>query len=389
MRAMITESYPKPRIHVCHIIFRLDYGGLENGLVNLINHLPKEQYQHSIICLKGASDFRTRIAAPGVKIYDLEKKNGKDIGAYFRLYTLIRRLRPNIVHTRNIPTIDMLLPARIATRCQLVHSEHGLDVNELDGRHCKYNLLRKLSHLVVNNYISVSRDLAEWLNQEIRIPRNKISLIYNGVDTRLFSPGNSNIPELPAGFLPKDHFVIGTIGRLEPVKDQITLAKAFILLLQTRPELRATVRLVIAGDGSLKKEIESILAEAGAAEQAWLPGFYKDTAALYRIFSIFALPSKREGVSNTILEAMSSGLPVVATNVGGTPEIVTDSTTGKLVAADNPIEMAEGILRYLDDPALQRRHALQARRSAEQKYSLDAMVDGYRRVYEKILKPSR
>ncbi|HED39365.1 MAG TPA: TIGR03088 family PEP-CTERM/XrtA system glycosyltransferase [Chromatiales bacterium] len=389
MCAMIIEDCPISRIHVCHIIFRLDYGGLENGLVNLINHLPRGYYQHSIICLKGASDFRARITAPDVMIYDLKKKDGKDIGAYFRLYTLIRKLRPNIVHTRNIPTIDMLLPARLASRCQLIHSEHGLDINELDGRHHKYNLLRKSSRLIVDQYISMSHDLAEWLNQEIGIPRNKISIIYNGVDTNHFSPGKDRTPELPIDFLPKDHFVIGTIGRLEPVKDQITLVKAFIHILQARPKLRATVRLIIGGDGSLKKQIESMLAEAGVSELAWLPGFYSDTAALYRICSIFALPSKREGISNTILEAMASGLPVVATNVGGTPEIVTDGTTGKLVSANNPAEMAEAILCYIDDPALRHQHARQARQSAEEKYSLNAMINGYRRVYEKTLTPAR
>ena len=371
-------------LFICHIIFKLDFGGLENGLVNLINKLPFCEYRHVILSLQTPTDFQKRIRRKDVEIYDIGKREGKDIRAYRRVWRLLRDLRPDIVHTRNIPTVDMLVPAALAGVSRLVHSEHGLDVRELDGQHKKYNMLRRLSRLIVDQYVTVSFDLAKWLNQRVGIPDSKISLIYNGVDTETFCPGTNGATVLPAGFAPKDAVIIGTVGRLEPVKDQITLTLVFLHILELHPELRDSLRLVIVGDGSLRTEIERMLKLANARELAWLPGFCSDTAELYRAFSMFVLPSRREGISNTVLEAMASGLPVVATRVGGNPEIVDEGVTGQLVPADAPGAMAEAILKYIDAPEFAERHGCAGRARAVSSFSLEAMVNGYRRVYESL-----
>jgi sugar transferase (PEP-CTERM/EpsH1 system associated) len=373
------------RFFVCHIIFRLDFGGLENGLVNLINHLPLERYRHAVICLTHAADFRKRIRQPDVTVLAINKREGKDLAAYGRVWRLVRNLRPDIVHTRNLPALDMLAPARLAGVRRLVHSEHGLDVTELDGRHWKYNQMRRLSRLVVSHYVCVSRDLARWLHTEIGIPIEKMSVIHNGVDTDLYRQADTQCNALPPGFVPPGAFVIGAIGRLEPVKDQLTLTRAFTRMLELRPTLRRSVRLVVIGDGSLRSEIERVLARAGANGLAWLPGFGKDVLQLYRAFSVFALPSRREGISNTILEAMASGLPVIATRVGGNVEIVDDGRTGQLIPPGDPDAMTHALLAYIDKPALAQVHGAAGRKRVVKEFSLSAMVESYDRLYKSVV----
>ena len=370
---------------ICHVVYRLAVGGLENGLVNLINHLPEDAYQHAIVCVTEATDFRHRIRRRGVEIYELHKRPGKDVAAYGRMWRLLRQLRPKIVHTRNLPALDMLAPAWLAAVPRSVHSEHGLDMLELDGKNRRYNALRRLSRLVVDRYITVSRELGDWLRYDIGLPKSRVETIYNGVDTILFSPEGTGSPALPRDFAPPGSVVIGTIGRLESVKNPLALARAFCRALEMRPELRQTLRLAIIGDGSQRRDIEATLARAGARDLAWMPGFRDDTPELYRSFDIFVLPSLREGISNTVLEAMASGLPVIATRVGGNPEILPENVAGRLVPVSDDTALATAILDYVDSPQLIIRHGEGARGHALKHFSLGAMVASYDRVYRSLI----
>lgn len=368
---------------ICHIIYRLDYGGLENGLVNLINHLPAERYRHAIICLTHATDFRRRIQRADVQVIEIDKRDGKDLDAYRRVWRALRTLKPRIVHTRNLPALDMLFVAAGAGVPRLVHGEHGRDMIELDGTNRKYNALRRLSRLVVDRYITVSQDLADWLVRDIGVPRRRVTAIYNGVDTARFFPAPTEAV-LPDGFAPPGSFVIGTIGRLEQVKDQPTLAAAFCRLIARRPELRARLRLVIVGDGNLRGPLERMLAEHDATALAWFPGYRSDAPALLRALDLFVLPSQREGISNTILEAMATAKPVLATAVGGSPEIVEDGVTGLLVPPSDPEAMAAKLMAYVDDPGLAEAHGSAGHARVLERFSLAAMLDNYRRVYDAL-----
>jgi sugar transferase (PEP-CTERM/EpsH1 system associated) len=384
-RAAPTSRAAKTLPLICHVILRLDVGGLENGLVNLINNLPSDAYRHAVICVTSATDFRQRIRRPGVEIYEIRKRKGKDFAAYGRMWRLLRQLRPRIVHTRNLPALDMLLPAKLAGVLRLVHSEHGFDMIELDGKNRWYNRLRWLSRWLVDSYIAVSQDISNWLIHDVGISPARMHLIYNGVDTDRFAPATSELSVLPPGFAPPGAVVIGTIGRLEQVKDQTALARAFCLLVQREPRLRENLRLAIIGDGSLRGPIEATLAEADASDLAWLPGFRNDTAPLYRAFSIFVLPSLREGISNTALEAMASGLPIVATRVGGNPEIIPDDVVGQLVPPSDPDALAAALLHYIGDSALRREHGIAAREHVLRHYSLAAMMRNYDSIYRSLI----
>lgn len=371
---------------VAHIIYRLDVGGMENGLINLINQMPADRYRHAIICLDDFTDFRLRLGRPDVACYALHKKPGKDIGLYLRLWRLLRRLHPQIVHTRNLAALDSLVPAALAGVRHRVHGEHGRDVIDIDGNSPKYTLLRRALRPFAQRYIALSFDLEQWLRERIGVGPNKLVHICNGVDMHWFKPAGDGRAPLPvANFAGPDTFVIGSVLRMQPVKDPINLVHAFVRLIARWPRLRERARLVLIGNGPLYTEAENELRCAGVEQLVWLPGARNDVAQLLRGFDAFVLPSLAEGISNTILEAMATGLPVVATNVGGNPDLLRDGETGLLVPRSDPEALAHALRTYIDDPTLAARHGRAGRERVEREFSLEVMMRRYMAVYDDML----
>ena len=371
---------------VMHVIYRLSVGGLENGLVNLINHMPAERYRHAIVCLTDHTEFRNRITRQEVPVIALHRATGRDLGTHRRFWRTLRCLRPHIVHTRNLPALEYLVPAALAGVPGRIHGEHGRDVYDLDGANFKYNMLRRAVRPLVHHYTAVSADLAAWLLRTVGIHRDRVTQILNGVDTRIFHPRSGpRVPLGPEGFAPPGSFVLGTVGRMQAVKDQVSLARAFAHLLETLPGGRDRLRLVMVGDGPLRDESLRFLRNASADQLAWLPGDQPNVADILRGLDLFVLPSLREGISNTILEAMASGLPVVATRVGGSPEVVEEGETGMLVPPGDAVALADAIGAYVRDHDLSARHGCAGRKRVEARFSLEAMVNGYMRVYESVL----
>lgn len=382
---MTSSPEYKPPL-IAHVVHRLDTGGLENGLVNLINHLPWDRYRHAVISLTDYSGFRDRIERPDVQVIALHKPEGRYPSAHRPLWRALRALRPDIVHTRNLATLEAQIPAYLLGIRHRIHGEHGRDVGDLHGRNRTYNLIRRGIRPLVQRYIAVSRDLKDWLRDTIRVPENRISQIYNGVDTRRFLPASRECPEgTDSGFFPDKAVVIGTVGRMSAVKDQLTLVRAFLALLEAEPRAYQYMRLLIVGDGPLYGQIGAMLQGAGAEELAWMPGDRSDVPALMRAMDVFVLPSLGEGISNTILEAMSSGLPVVATRVGGNPELVEGGKTGTLVPPADVANLTAALRSYVHDPALRKRQGQAGRARVEEQFSLEKMVEGYLRAYDALL----
>src|SRR5260221_10845239 len=175
---------------------------------------------------------------------------------------------------------------------------------------------------------------------------------------------------------------------MQAVKDQLTLARAFARLMRAMPGAEQRLRLVMVGDGPLREEVRMLLAEAGIGEYAWLPGNRDDVERIMRGFDLFVLPSLAEGISNTILEAMATGLPVVATAVGGNTELIQAGITGTLVPQADAESMAHAVLAYADNTELCRRHGEQARRVIEDSFSMETMVNSYLVVYDRLLADS-
>ena len=370
---------------IAHIVYSFDTGGLENGVVNLINHMPGDAFRHAIIALTEITDFKKRITRPDVQFIALRKPPGHLLWIYPQLYRLFRELQPAIVHTRNLAALEAAIPAWAARVPGRIHGEHGRDVGDLDGTNRKYRWIRRIYSPFVKQYIALSQDLAHYLTQAIGINETRVTQIYNGVDAIRFHPAPVRQPIPGSPFNDSNHWIVGTVGRMQTVKDQTNLAKAFVLALQTHPRLHDRLRLIMVGDGPLRQEAQAILQDAGLAELAWLPGERHDMPEIMRGFDCFVLPSLAEGISNTILEAMASGLPIIATAVGGNIELVEESLNGRLVPAADPASLAEAISALASDPASGKTLGQSSRHRVEARYSMTAMVSSYQRLYEEAL----
>jgi len=368
---------------IAHVVYRFDIGGLENGVVNLINRLPEANWQHAVVALTDVSPaFAKRVQRQDVQYLSLRKPPGHLLRLYPRLMRMFRELRPAIVHTRNLAALEATVPAWAVGVPARIHGEHGRDAIDPDGMRRRYQWIRRAYSPFVSRYVAVSEDLERYLHDRVGIAADRIVQLYNGVDTDRFHPVKDTGAAIDGcPFRRPEHWLVGTVGRMDQVKDQSALARAFVLALSMHPGARDRMRLIMVGEGVLRAESERILADGGARELAWFAGERDDIAGIMRGLDCFVLPSRGEGISNTILEAMASALPVVATRVGGNTELVEDGLTGRLVPAADPLALAQAMLGYFGNPALARRQGRAARHRVERTFSLDRMVDNYHRLY--------
>ncbi|HSL47817.1 MAG TPA: TIGR03088 family PEP-CTERM/XrtA system glycosyltransferase [Candidatus Deferrimicrobiaceae bacterium] len=363
---------------VVHAVHSLAVGGLENGVVNVVNGTAAE-FRHVIVCMTTEGPMRERLR-PGVEVLAIGKRRGHDVRAFVRLARTLRRLRPRIVHSRNWAAFDAVAAARLVGVPFVVHGEHGREIGDPHGRRRRRNQARRLLAPLVSRFITVSEDLRRWLIQEVGLPAHKITTIHNGVDLSRFGDLEGHTARLRLG-LSEEALVIGTVGRLDPVKDQTGLVRAFAMVLKAHP---AAV-LVIAGDGPCRADLLALVAELRIADRVRLLGARSDVPAVLAAMDVFALPSVAEGISNTILEAMASGLPVVATRVGGSPELIEDGVGGALVPPRDPAALAGALTAYLEEPGLRSLHGKSARQRVTDRFGLERMCEAYAGVYRSLL----
>ena len=374
---------------VLHVIHHLVMGGMENGLVNLVNRMPSERYRHAIACVEDYSDFRERVTRPGVEVYALRRSQNGVWGLRRALYRLCRELAPAIVHSRGLSGLDALVPATLAGVRHRVHGEHGWDTLDLGGQRLKPVLVRRLHAPFVSRYVTVSREIERYLVDRVGISPGRVEAICNGVDTLRFAPVAAKpVDVMPAGFATPETVVIGTLGRFQPVKDQATLVRAFALMRDQHPQLAGRARLALVGSGPLAAELRGLVDRLGLAPVTWMPGALGNVPDVLRCLDLFVLPSLAEGISNTILEAMASGIPVVATAVGGNVELVEEGVSGSLVPAGDIGTLASRLATYVADPALRNAQAAAARAAAASRFSLDTMVNRYQTLYDGLLWPT-
>jgi sugar transferase (PEP-CTERM/EpsH1 system associated) len=314
-----------------------------------------------------------------VHVHALGKRPGFDVKAIARLTALVRRLRPDVLHSRNWSAFDAVLAGRLAGVPTLVHGEHGREIADPHGLNRRRNVLRRLCAPLVSRFVTVSDDLHRWLVATVGIPAGKVETIHNGVNLEGFVHESREAGRRALG-LPAGLTVIGTVGRLDPVKDQAGLIDAFGLL----PDPRRQLALVIVGDGPCRMPLEALARRPDVAGRVRLLGERADVPLLLQGFDLFVLPSIAEGMSNTLLEAMASGLPVVATRTGGNPELVEDGVTGTLVPVGDRPALAAALHRYVADPHLLALHGKASRQRAVDSFSLDRMARRYAQLYRSL-----
>lgn len=370
------------RRRIIHVVYSFSIGGLENVIVQLINRLPADEYEHIVLSLTTISDFKNRIERPDVQFIALDKQPGHAIPLYPKIYRLLRQLKPDVLHTCNLAALELVPLGWLARVPLRIHAEHGWDAHDPNGTNPRYIKVRKLYKPFVSHYITVSEDLDNYLEKSIGIPAERHSLIANGVDTDRFYPAEGT-PETVEGspFQPGQHWLFGTVGRLQTVKNQPFLARAFVKLLKEHPEATERMRLIIIGEGPLRAEVERILQEGNASQYAWLPGPRNDIPEILRMLDCFVLPSQAEGTSCTLQEAMASGLHCIATAVGGTPKLIEDGVSGDLIPPDNVSALTNALWRAMTETACSEGIGKSARETALGSFAVHGMMSEYAKLF--------
>jgi sugar transferase (PEP-CTERM/EpsH1 system associated) len=367
-----------------HVVHRFDTGGLENGVVNLINRMT--DWRHAVIALTEAVPaFCARVQRSDVPFISLHQAAGHGYHSYPAFVAALRPLRPQVVHTRNLAALEMQAAAWWARVPVRIHGEHGRDSHDPHGEVRKYQWIRRAYRPFVQHHVALSRDLQTYLVDKVGVPARRVTQIYNGVDHLRFAPlaQRARIDGCP--FDGPDLCLVGTVGRMQTVKAQPLLARAFVQAVADRPDLRARLRLVLVGDGPLRQDCEAVLQAAGLRDLAWLPGERSDVPAIMQGLDLFVLPSLAEGISNTILEAMACARPVIATAVGGNADLVADGHSGQIVPAGDVPALAAALQHWAMDAERCRVAGEAGRKAVEQRFSLTAMVSAYQGLYESLL----
>ena len=362
------------KITVLHLITELNVGGAEKSLAHLLAHQDRDRFSPTVACLYGADGpIAGEIRAMNISVVDVGMTAKWRWGGFWRLYDLLRRERPTILHTwmfhANIPGRVL---GRLAGVPIVINSEHTMAME----RGWRY-WLNRITHPWTDQVICVSPQVADFFVDHVGIPRQKIIFIPNGVDLQ-------NLKDLPDKLqararlaLPPDQVLVGTVARLDPVKRLDVLLQALTSL--------SDVSAVVVGDGPERVRLGEVSDRLKLTERVFFVGHQEDVWPWLAALDVFVLCSDWEGMSNALLEGMAAGLPVVATAVGGTPDVVVDGVTGLLVPPRDPPALAEAVVRLLRDPDLRHRMGEAGRHRVEEHFSLERMVGRTQALYQQLL----
>ncbi len=377
-----TRPLTGARLRVLHVINRLDTGGTEHGVLKLMEGLDHNLFEHRLCTTRGFDPHVARLHNLEEKVYVAGRNETRRQFAVFRLARIMRAYRPCIVHSRNWGAIEAIPAARLAGVPVVVHSEHGYEVDMLAGLPRRRRLLRRAFYAMADSVFTVTEELRAYHAGQAWVSPQKIRVLYNGVDTRRFAPH----PEVRARVreqlgLSAGSFVVGTVGRLVPIKDHPTLLKAAEALIRGG----ANVSVLLVGAGSERARLEQLVENSpNLRGHVVLAGAAENVPDLLNAMDVFVLPSLCEGMSNTLLEAMASGLPVMATRVGGNPELVQEDQSGWLFAPGDVSNLAAGLLRLADSRNLRCAWGTAARLRAVTQFGLDQMLERYRNLYVEL-----
>jgi sugar transferase (PEP-CTERM/EpsH1 system associated) len=361
-------------IPIVYLITELDTGGAQKVLLQLLSRLDRRRFSPSVVCLyNGDKAVAQEIRSLGIHVADLGMATKWRVDAFWRFLRLLRAERPAILHTH---LFHANIPGRVVGRLTgvpiVISTEHSMGT-ESGWRY----RLNRLTHPLADRVVCVSQQIAGFFTQRVGIPEAKVVVIPNGIDPERFR----HLPDkrvARAGLgLPAGGALIGTVARLHPVKNLPVLLEAVAML----PE----VSLVVVGDGPERTRLVRLAVELGLQQRVQFVGQQRDVLPWLAACDLFALPSESEGLSMAILEAMAAALPVVATRVGGTPELVMDQVTGRLVPSGDPRPLAQAIGSLVGDPGLRHKMGRAGAERVAAVFSLDRMVGDTVCLYNRLL----
>jgi glycosyltransferase involved in cell wall biosynthesis len=364
-------------LNVVHVVESLEVGGLERVVLSLARWQAAQGHAVRIICLFHAGALAGEAAAAGIAVAVADKSTGLDLPAVARLRRLLGPSRVDVMHTHNAVAHYYAALAAVGLRVgRIVNTRHGMSPSS--GR--RLRLLYRLALAGTASVAAVCQAARDEFVRSARLPASKLVVVPNGVpveriEARSDAARQALLAELGR---PADVFLVGTVGRLSPVKDHFILLEVVATL---RRSGRA-VDLVIVGDGETRAALERAVLQHDLGDCVHLLGMRADVPRLLAAMDAFVLPSLSEGYSLALVEASAAALPLVATRVGGNAEILADETTGLLVEPRDAAGIAAALARLADDPALRERLGSAGRAWALGHASIGAMGRAYDRLYQ-------
>jgi sugar transferase (PEP-CTERM/EpsH1 system associated) len=366
------------RIHIVHVQESLEVGGLENGVVNIANGLDPSRFRTTICCLNRLGPLTSRLDNSKVRYLCLNEKAGKRLMLFFRLQRLFTHICADIVHTHNYYSgVYGIIGAKLSKHAKIIHGEHGNPTFSSAIQKTAVRNIYPMAHTVV----TVSSELGRALAGQ-GVPATKIKCILNGVDTRRFKPAASDMKtsKRQALGVEESDILFGYVGRISAEKGVDRLLYAFSKLNKSY----RNVRLAIAGDGPIFGAIKILADKLDIGASVIFLGSRDDVHEVYSCFDVFILPSLVEGLSNVILEAMASGLAIVATDVGGNSELITHRESGIIVAPDSVEQLHQAMETLVEDRKQRESLASAALSRAHSGFSLNRMIHQYSDLYESL-----
>jgi sugar transferase (PEP-CTERM/EpsH1 system associated) len=366
-------------IRVLHLITELSVGGAQSVLTCLLAGSDRQRYSPLVVALYNANGVAARqVRTLGVPVIDLGMNSKARLDAVWRLYRLLSQTRPTILHAW---MIHSNLLARVVGRLAgvpiIVTSRRNVHIGG-KGR----ELLKRATAWMDDRVIAVCEAARQAEIQRSGVSPDKVVTIHNGIDVRRFSAEKRSRHCVRNTFgVPHDALLIGAIGRLHAQKGFPYLLRATAELVTRMPH----VRLLVVGEGELRRLLGDQCQDLGLAETVTFAGLRTDVPQILSSLDLLVLPSLWEGMPNVVLEAMAAELPVVATTVGGTPEVVVDGETGILVPAADVEALARAIERLLSDCALRQRMGQAGRKRIEEHFTVAQMVRKTENLYEQLL----
>jgi len=366
-------------LRVLHVLNRLATGGTENVVLQLVGGLSAGTFEHRLAALRGIDPTLDKLKVPGgALLLDGKADSGFEF-MVLRLARVMRAYRPHIVHSRNWGAIEAIPAARLAGVPVAIHSEHGYELDMLGGLPKRRRIFRRAAYSMADAVFTVTRELRNYHAQQAWFSPKRIRVIYNGVDTQRFSPR----PELRASLrkqfgLPENRFVVGTVGRMVAIKDHPTLLRAVEIVANKGFDVHA---LLVGSGPELERNQQIVKASPTLAGRVTFIPSCDQVPDLLNAMDAFALTSISEGMSNTLLEAMATGLPVVATAVGGNPEVVVEDVSGWLFRPGDAETLSSRLTLLASQQDLRQRCGDAARERVIERFSLAHMLDEYAQLY--------
>lgn len=364
-------------VRVLHVFTRLSHGGMERGVLKLVAGLDVDRFEQRVCVLRGCDD-----GADGFELLRsdllLAPQNVKSLRRILWLADAMRSYKPDIVHSRNWGAVEAIVAARLARVPAVVHSEHGYEVDTLHGLPLRRRVGRWLLYRMTDAVFCVTRELRDFHAYQARTSAGRIQVIYNGVDTDRFTPDPAQRRALRQKLNLGTSFTIGAAGRMTPIKNYDLLLEALCRLRTKGIDARG----VLIGDGpELPRLRQQARNSPALVDRVIFLGATNAVADLLNAMDVFVQPSLGEGMSNTLLEAMAAGLPVIATDAGGNPEVMEDGRQGWLFPPRDVQALTYRLERLAENETLRKQFGAAARQRAVNDFGLQRMLENYTNLY--------